>query len=107
MDSHSGTLLGRFTALKDTRSGLQTWISVGGWSFTDPGPTRSAFSDMTSLAGNRQKFISGLISFMDHYGFDGVDLDWEVSMQHQGSQDEVLNILLRMPSIHKQMTEVV
>ncbi|KAK8097736.1 uncharacterized protein PG998_013222 [Apiospora kogelbergensis] len=77
MDSHSGTLLGRFTALKDTRSGLQTWISVGGWSFTDPGPTRSAFSDMTSLAGNRQKFISGLISFMDHYGFDGVDLDWE------------------------------
>ncbi|KAK8137867.1 hypothetical protein PG984_001247 [Apiospora sp. TS-2023a] len=77
MDSNSGTLLGRFTALKDTHSGLQTWISVGGWSFTDPGPTRSAFSDMTSSAGNRQKFISGLIGFIDHYGFDGVDLDWE------------------------------
>ncbi|KAK8082816.1 glycoside hydrolase family 18 protein [Apiospora saccharicola] len=77
VDSNSGTLLGRFTALKDTHSGLQTWISVGGWSFTDPGPTGSAFSDMTSSAGNRQKFISGLISFIDHYGFDGVDLDWE------------------------------
>jgi chitinase len=77
MDEPSGTLYSRFTALKDTRNGLQTWISVGGWSFTDPGPTRTAFSDMTSSSGNRQKFISGLIDFMDHYGFDGVDLDWE------------------------------
>lgn len=77
MDSNSGSLLGRFTALKDTHSGLQAWISVGGWSFTDPGPTRSSFSDMTSSAGNRKKFIDGLISFMEHYGFDGVDLDWE------------------------------
>ncbi|KAI0124098.1 family 18 glycosyl hydrolase [Xylariales sp. AK1849] len=77
MDSNSGTLLSRFTALKDKHSGLETWISVGGWSFTDPGPTRSAFSDMSSSAGNRKQFIDGLISFMDHYGFDGVDLDWE------------------------------
>lgn len=77
MDSKSGELFGRFTALKDSHPGLETWISVGGWSFTDPGPTRSAFSDMTSSSGNRQKFITGLISFMEQYGFDGVDLDWE------------------------------
>jgi chitinase len=77
MDGPSGELFGRFTALKDSHSGLQTWISVGGWSFTDPGPTRSSFSDMTSSSGNRQMFITGLISFMNHYGFDGVDLDWE------------------------------
>lgn len=32
---------------------------------------------MTSTAGNRQKFIKGLINFMENYGFDGVDLDWE------------------------------
>lgn len=32
---------------------------------------------MTSSPGNRKLFINGLISFMDHYGFDGVDLDWE------------------------------
>ncbi len=77
MDSPSGELFGRFTALKSSRSGLQAWISVGGWSFTDPGPTRSAFSDMTSSSGNRQKFITGLLDFMNHYGFEGVDLDWE------------------------------
>ncbi|KAF1942210.1 hypothetical protein EJ02DRAFT_346150 [Clathrospora elynae] len=77
MDGNSGKLYSRFTGLKSTNRGLQTWISVGGWSFTDPGPTRSAFSDMSSNSGNRQKFIRGLISFMDNYGFDGVDLDWE------------------------------
>ncbi|KAI2635311.1 hypothetical protein GGS21DRAFT_489974 [Xylaria nigripes] len=77
MDAPSGKLLSRFTALKENNAGLKTWVSVGGWSFTDPGPTRSAFSTMTSTAGNRQKFITGLIDFMDHYGFDGVDLDWE------------------------------
>ncbi|KAI0159376.1 family 18 glycosyl hydrolase [Pestalotiopsis sp. NC0098] len=77
MDTASGKLYSRFTALKENNAGLQTWISVGGWSFTDPGPTRTAFSDMASTADNRKKFITGLINFMEHYGFDGVDLDWE------------------------------
>ncbi|KAI2465893.1 hypothetical protein F4781DRAFT_424486 [Annulohypoxylon bovei var. microspora] len=77
MDDTSGLLYERFTGLKDTHNGLETWISVGGWSFTDPGPTRSAFSDMSSNAANRKKFINELINFMEHYGFDGVDLDWE------------------------------
>ena len=77
MDSNGASLYNRFTALKSKKPSLQTWISVGGWSFTDPGPTQTAFSEMTSTSGNRQKFISCLIKFMDTYGFDGVDLDWE------------------------------
>lgn len=77
MDSSGPSLFSRFTALKSKKSSLETWISVGGWSFTDPGPTQTAFSEMTSTFGNRQKFIRGLIKFMETYGFDGVDLDWE------------------------------
>lgn len=77
MDSNSASLYNRFTGLKGKNQGLQTWISVGGWSFTDPGQTRTAFSDMASSQGNRKKFIDGLTKFMDTYGFDGVDLDWE------------------------------
>ncbi|KAI8946203.1 hypothetical protein F4801DRAFT_593529 [Xylaria longipes] len=77
MDSNSATLYRRFTAWKDSYSGLQTWISVGGWSLTDPGPTRQAFSDMASNSANRQKLISSIKSFMNTYGFDGLDIDWE------------------------------
>ncbi|MCJ1307824.1 hypothetical protein MMC25_001472 [Agyrium rufum] len=32
---------------------------------------------MASSAENRQTFINGLIKFMNTYGFDGIDLDWE------------------------------
>jgi len=77
MDANAASLYSRFTALKSKRSGLQAWISVGGWSFTDPGSTQKAFSVMTSSQGNRAAFISGLLKFMNTYGFDGVDLDWE------------------------------
>lgn len=77
MDSNGASLYSRFTALKSKQNGLQAWISVGGWSFTDPGPSQKAFSNMASSQGNRAKFISGLMQFMSTYGFDGVDLDWE------------------------------
>ncbi|KAL8788604.1 MAG: hypothetical protein Q9195_007199 [Heterodermia aff. obscurata] len=77
MDANAASLYSRFTGLKSKSPGLQTWISVGGWSFTDPGPTRTAFSSLAGNAGNRRTFISGLMTFMNTYGFDGVDLDWE------------------------------
>ncbi|KAI4172482.1 MAG: hypothetical protein LQ343_003572 [Gyalolechia ehrenbergii] len=77
MDANGASLYSRFTGLKDKQSGLQTWISVGGWSFTDPGPSQKAFSNMASSQENRSKFVQGLMKFMSTYGFDGVDLDWE------------------------------
>ena len=80
MDPHSGSLYSRFTALKSKKASLQTWISVGGWSFNDEtnSPnTRTAFSNMVSSSGNRQTFINALTNFMVTYGFDGVDIDWE------------------------------
>jgi chitinase len=80
MDANSGTLYRSFTSLKSKKPTLQTWISVGGWSFNDANNdpnTRTAFSDMVSDATNRAKFISSLQNFMQTYGFDGVDIDWE------------------------------
>lgn len=78
IDANAGTLLSRFTALKRRKPGLETWIAISGWSFNDPGnvpDTRRAFSNMASSAANRRAFISGLLNFIQTYGFDGVDLD--------------------------------
>lgn len=77
MDATMQSLLNRFTALKSKYPGLQTWISIGGWSFSDPGSTLTAWSTMASSSSNRAAFISNLVQFMKTYGFDGVDLDWE------------------------------
>lgn len=55
--------------------------------------TRTAFSDMAKSAENRSKFIKSLMQFMKSYGFDGVDLDWEVSHDTLRCDDYVLTFL--------------
>ena len=80
MTSAAAKLYNSFSSLKQKRPGLETWISVGGWSFNDDGnspDTRTAFSNMVSSSSNRAKFIAALQNFMQSYGFDGVDIDWE------------------------------
>ncbi|KAI1157988.1 glycoside hydrolase superfamily [Nemania serpens] len=74
-----------FTNLKS--STLQTWLSIGGWDFNDPGPTQYTFSRLASTASNRAAFISSLRSFMDEYGFQGVDIDWEYPSADDRSGD--------------------
>jgi len=65
--------------LKRRAPGLKIWISLGGWTFNDPGPTQNVFSDLASSADKRMKFIENLAKFMRSCGFDGVDIDWELS----------------------------
>lgn len=80
MDSNAGALYSRFTALKSKQPGLEAWLSIGGWSFNDATntpDTQSAFSNMVASSANRQTFITSLRNFMQTYGFDGVDIDWE------------------------------
>ena len=74
-NSEDPDLYRQFTALK--KPGLQTWIAIGGFDFSDPGPTRTTWSDMVATQGNRAAFISSLATFMNTYGFQGADLDWE------------------------------
>ncbi|KAJ6133731.1 class V chitinase [Penicillium sp. IBT 18751x] len=80
MTSAAAGLYKSFTGLKKKSPGLETWISIGGWTFNDDGNTpntRTAFSDMASSSANRRNFIEALQNFMQSYGFDGIDIDWE------------------------------
>lgn len=83
-----------FNALRSAK--LQTWIAIGGFDFSDPGtPGFTAWSDMASTSANRAKFISSLMSFMDTYGFQGVDLDWEYpgTPQRGGKRADMQNFV--------------
>ncbi|OHW96267.1 glycoside hydrolase family 18 protein [Colletotrichum incanum] len=65
------------TALKAQQSGLEVWIAIGGWAMNDPGPFRTAFSDMAASEANQDAFFDSLVTFLLQHNFDGVDLDWE------------------------------
>lgn len=68
----------RTTALKENAPGLQVWISIGGWSMNDADqPTFHTFSKLASSPQAQEKLSDSLLSFMQTYGFDGVDIDWE------------------------------
>ncbi|SPJ75730.1 related to chitinase [Fusarium torulosum] len=67
----------RVTNLKKADPDLKVFIAIGGWTFNDPGPTATTFSDIARSQANTEKFGNSLKRFMTKYNFDGVDLDWE------------------------------
>ena len=98
-DASDEALARQFTTLKS--STLQTWVAVGGWAFNDPGPTERAFSKMVSTAANRAKFISSLLRFIELYGFQGVDIDWEYpsAAKRGGRPADQQNLVLLMKEL--------
>ncbi|KAL6229036.1 hypothetical protein BDW75DRAFT_235499 [Aspergillus navahoensis] len=78
--SYESDMMRRLTALERSDPDLKVFIAVGGWTFNDPGPTATVFSDIARSPTNQQAFSKSLMSFMSTYGFDGIDLDWEYSV---------------------------
>ena len=71
------TMLKRLVNLKKADPNLQVFIALGGWTFNDPGPTRTTFSDIARSIPATTKFALSLARFITTYGLDGVDIDWE------------------------------
>ncbi|KAM0093788.1 hypothetical protein ACP6JD_002824 [Aspergillus fumigatus] len=93
METSQQELYSRVTALKKRKNGLEVWISIGGWAFNDPGPTANTFSELAASKSKQSTFFESLLSFLDKYGFDGVDLDWEypVDAERGGSDADYDN----------------
>ena len=56
---------------KQRHPGLRTLISIGGWTWS------SNFSDAVLTPQSRQTFAASIVTFVDQWGFDGADIDWE------------------------------
>ncbi|CAN9282975.1 unnamed protein product [Alternaria alternata] len=74
---------------KQKDPGLKVFIAIGGWTFNDPGPTATTFSDLAASVLRQKTFIDSLLSFMSTYGFGGLDLDWEYPVAEDRSGREV------------------
>lgn len=71
------------TDLKRRDKNLKVFIAIGGWTYNDPGPTRETFSRLAADPAKQKVFFKSLVSFMNTYNFDGVDIDWE----YPGAED--------------------
>ncbi|KAL1968102.1 hypothetical protein VTN77DRAFT_2232 [Rasamsonia byssochlamydoides] len=58
--------------LRTKKPSLQIWIAVGGYAVG-----AAPFSKMAATAEGRGGFIDSACAFMERYGFDGMDIDWE------------------------------
>ncbi|RDW91797.1 hypothetical protein BP5796_01191 [Coleophoma crateriformis] len=75
MESNQTDFYSRFAALKDY--GVEVWISIGGYSMNDPGIYSTVFTDLAASTTAQNEFFTSLLDFLEEYGFDGVDIDWE------------------------------
>lgn len=62
--------LKRIAALKKDNPELKVLLSIGGWA-------SGHFSEMASDAKHRAAFAKECRHICDHYGLDGIDIDWE------------------------------
>ncbi|EQB38584.1 hypothetical protein M948_08335 [Virgibacillus sp. CM-4] len=73
-DNWDDPLKGNFQQLiklKEENPHLKTFISIGGWSWSN------RFSDVAADPTTREQFANSAVDFIRKYGFDGVDIDWE------------------------------
>ncbi len=54
-------------------AGAEIYPSLGGWSLSDP------FPEMVADEETRMNFVNNCVELIKEYGFDGIDIDWEVS----------------------------
>ncbi|XP_063223198.1 chitinase-3-like protein 1 [Bacillus rossius redtenbacheri] len=82
-DNYGKGAMARFVKLKERSPTTKVMVSIGGW---NEGSTK--YSDMASSESRRQRFADNALAFVQKYGFDGLDLDWEYPAQRGGKPSD-------------------
>lgn len=70
--------------LKKKRSSLKLIISMGGW---NEGSER--YSEVAADPKLRKNMVNSVVDFVNTWGFDGFDLDWEYPGIRDGSNPTI------------------
>lgn len=66
-------------ATKSKNPYLKVILSIGGWN-----EGSEKYSEMASSSVTRKIFIDSVVGWLQKYGFDGLDMDWEYPGQRGG-----------------------
>lgn len=67
--------------------GAKVCLSLGGWSYEDV-PLEATFREATSTPEKRAALAGEIIAMAEHFGFDGIDVDWEYPRTSDGSKEQ-------------------
>ncbi|EFX06695.1 chitinase [Grosmannia clavigera kw1407] len=90
--------------LKAAKPDLKIFVSIGGWTFSDNGTTtQPVFGNIAKSAANRQTFADNALRFLNKYGFDGVDIDWEYpgAPDRGGSKEDTENYVSMLKTLRE------
>lgn len=78
-----------FNKVKERNSDIKTIIAVTEGVFYGGGMNPVSFTEIVETEASRMEFAQSVISFLDMYNFDGIDLDWEAPLDRDrgGSPD--------------------
>ncbi len=83
-------------------SGFKKILSVGGWVFCTDASTYAIFRDAVA-PGNRDTFAANVVSFIEEYELDGIDMDWEYPSIPAGTEADGTNYLAFLESLSTKM----
>jgi len=77
------------------RQGARVVLSIGGWD------NSSNFPQVAADPQKRAYFAHGCVQHIRHYGFDGIDVDWEFPgyVRHKGTSQDRQNFTLLLQTV--------
>mmetsp|Transcript_20597 Transcript_20597/g.33952 ORF Transcript_20597/g.33952 Transcript_20597/m.33952 type:complete len:600 (+) Transcript_20597:196-1995(+) len=80
-------------------NGVEVYPSIGGWTLSEN------FPPMAANPTARQNFAKNCAKLVQHYDFDGIDIDWEYPTYaaHGGGPDDTVNYNLLMQAIRDEL----
>jgi chitinase len=76
-----------FNKVKERNSKVKTIIAVTEGIFYGAGMNPVTFHEVAETLASRMAFAQSVVSFLDTYGFDGLDIDWESPLDRDKGGD--------------------
>ena len=77
---------------KGHSNGIKVLLAVGGWEYNGKELERT-FVEATDSDSKCEKLANDILSLVDKYGFDGVDMDWEHPRTDGNSKNQYASLL--------------